>query len=66
VIDNDVKLTSHADRTSCLADENSGRIWRWRIYECSCCTCCVCYDRLSSEDVLVITSCTTRARHKYS
>jgi len=19
------------------------------MYECSCCTCCVCYDRLSSE-----------------
>ena len=30
------------------------------------CTCCVCYDRLSSEDVLVITSCTARAPHKYS
>ena len=24
------------------------------MYECSCCTCCVCYDRLSSECVLVI------------
>jgi len=24
------------------------------------------YDRLSSEDVLLITSCTARARHKYS
>ena len=23
------------------------------IHECSCCTCCVCYERLSSEDVLV-------------
>jgi len=36
------------------------------MYECSCCTCCVCYDRLISEHVLVITSCTARARHKYS
>ena len=25
----------------------------------------LCYDRLSSEHVLVITSCTARARHKY-
>ena len=41
------------DQTFCLADENNGRRWRWRIYECSCCTCFVCYDRCSSEDVLV-------------
>ena len=54
------------DRTFCLADENNGRKWRWRIHKYSCCTCCVCYDRLSSEDVLVITSCTARVRHKYS
>jgi len=54
------------DRVFCLADETNGRRWRWRIYECSCCTCCVCYDRLSSEYVLVITSCIARARHKYS
>jgi len=46
----------------CLADETNGRRWRWRINECSCCTCCVRYDRLSIEDVLVITSCTARAR----
>jgi len=58
--------TDVTDRMFCLADENNGRRWRWRIYECSCCTCCVCFDRLSSEDVLVITSCTARARHKYS
>jgi len=45
-------IDSHVtDRMFCLADENSRRRWRWRIYECSCCTCCVCYDRLSSEDV---------------
>ena len=36
------------------------------VYERSCCACCVCYDRLSSEHVLVITSSTPRARHKYS
>jgi len=46
------------DRMFYLADETNGRRWRWRIYECSCCTCCICYDRLSSEHVLVITSCT--------
>jgi len=30
------------DRMFCLADENNGCRWRWRICECSCCTCCVC------------------------
>jgi len=50
------------DRMFCFADENNGRRWRWRIYECSCCTCCVCYDRLSSKHVLVITSSTQHAR----
>jgi len=28
-------------------------------YMAACCACCVCYDRLSSEHVLVITSCTS-------
>ena len=36
------------------------------VYERSCCACCVCYDRPSSEHVLVITSSTARTRHKYS
>jgi len=54
------------DWVFCLADENTGCRWRRRIYERSCCTCCICYDRLSSEDVLVITSCTACSRHKYT
>jgi len=60
------KLINVTDRMFCWAYENIGRGWRWRIYECSCCTCCVCYDRLSSQDVLVITSCTAHEWHKYS
>jgi len=30
------------------------------VYERSCCACCVCYDRLRSDHVLVITSSTAR------
>jgi len=36
------------------------------VYERSCCACCICYDRLSSEHVMVITSSTARTRPKYS
>jgi len=37
-------------RIECFSGRN-GRRPRWRMYECSCCTCCVSYDRLSSRGV---------------